>query len=1144
MYIHLTDKEGKPVSGAAVTLISSEGKTSRLKFDADKNWYASTAKKKGTYSLRIAHKDFDLEIRTITPDDFQKRIDITLIRKGARFLRLSGGKLEIGDAVTRIELLPTATAVSLEHRPSEKMARQLRKIRQDEEKAAVFYLETSAADPDNSPGLNTALGLSGFSVNGLKIGEGDSAITLLRDVAFALPKELEDNYIIALLAGFGFAVTIEKPFVSGINKWFRTLYTGVISDQYIDLLNELSLHPDINEVVPDMITQEKPSSTPGDDLFGLQWSLHLSNVPAAWDLLYEKDPQLGFGSADVIVNVFDSGIQTTPFAPPPPPRLQVQVVHPDFNTTVSGGSLTAKIGNVNEKVYRTYDFSLNDPNGIAVQMLPDNNRANGSHGTCVSGVILAASGPAPGFPGIGLVGNEGTTGVSPNARLMSSAWDFNLSQQQRVEVFSYLQGFNPSWTAGSYTIGQNFPLSFNQPQNPGPGYYLSNHSHSYKAIPTFAPGSAMAVMIDSMVSFGRNRRGAFMLFASGNEDENISNAHARIAQHEKVIAVAGSSIGPKLVEERTSYSNFGAVVPAGGLNGPQEYAEIDFCAPTNHHAAFGGAVLGPHFFHFPPVNRGIFTADLMGNGVSDTVTGISIAALNITVNNGALFKAGDPILVGNIGGNQEFHNIYSVVGNTLNLYLAPSAGVAIGDRVLISSESNLPYSFTASNNLNGPFGAGLTAITVNSTAGFAAGMAVLIGSIPIYPGVNNCESGYIEQIAGNSITLRDPLKYDHLNNEPVRAGASANTDAFSGTSAACPFASGVLSLILSANPHLSFWEARNIMKSTAVPIDLRLTSPGGVLNVAWIDAAGLPVVDVNGLLNPGGGTTTVTAAVRQANPNRTRITLNSVAGFSVGQAILIGAESTATAAPAGTTVQLASSAGFAIGQQVEINSGPLTHLAIPANAAQNILYVGNINLFKVNQLITIGSGAASENHVIFAIIAGTGLGFGTETLFIQLVTNLGNNHPVNAPVTLANTEVKTIQNVNHGTNTLTLDSNLAFPHPIAPIPVVVRTVNAEIAVIRAISGNNIITEVLATLPVATTPVRGGLIPHYSHALGSGRLDAYEAVNQAINFNHDQRDLMIRNFMADDGKAAADPAENPIDSPPMFLFTPVSLTAEP
>ncbi|MEP7108154.1 MAG: hypothetical protein ABI760_09225, partial [Ferruginibacter sp.] len=100
-----------------------------------------------------------------------------------------------------------------------------------------------------------------------------------------------------------------------------------------------------------------------------------------------------------------------------------------------------------------------------------------------------------------------------------------------------------------------------------------------------------------------------------------------------------------------------------------------------------------------------------------------------------------------------------------------------------------------------------------------------------------------------------------------------------------------------------------------------------------------------------------------------------------------------------------------------------------------------------------------------------------------------------------------------------------------------REKNTEIAIIREIQPGTktVVLNRLVNPHPLNTHVRGGFIPHYSPALGSGRIDAYYAVQAAWKYTHDERDLIIRNYLADDGVTETNINLNEINSPDIWVI---------
>lgn len=92
---------------------------------------------------------------------------------------------------------------------------------------------------------------------------------------------------------------------------------------------------------------------------------------------------------------------------------------------------------------------------------------------------------------------------------------------------------------------------------------------------------------------------------------------------------------------------------------------------------------------------------------------------------------------------------------------------------------------------------------------------------------------------------------------------------------------------------------------------------------------------------------------------------------------------------------------------------------------------------------------------------------------------------------------------------------------------------AEARLVLGIAGNTITVEALSNAHPASTLVLGGRIAYRSDWYGHGRINAAAAVQAALVYSHDDRDLMIRSFDNDLGVLAV-PAGTPISSPDLWI----------
>lgn len=157
---------------------------------------------------------------------------------------------------------------------------------------------------------------------------------------------------------------------------------------------------------------------------------------------------------------------------------------------------------------------------------------------------------------------------------------------------------------------------------------------------------------------------------------------------------------------------------------------------------------------------------------------------------------------------------------------------------------NLPSYATAQTTLSAATAAGATVLSVASVAGFAVNSVIHIGAIGVWgsePAEVTAVNAAMNQLTvqghdGGSFT--GGLLNAHTAGDVVLTGPSNHRNNFGGTSSATPLCAGVAALVLSANPALTYIEARQILRDTAVKFDLANTNPNG----QWLDANGNPSV--------------------------------------------------------------------------------------------------------------------------------------------------------------------------------------------------------------------------------------------------------------------------------------------------------------
>ena len=107
---------------------------------------------------------------------------------------------------------------------------------------------------------------------------------------------------------------------------------------------------------------------------------------------------------------------------------------------------------------------------------------------------------------------------------------------------------------------------------------------------------------------------------------------------------------------------------------------------------------------------------------------------------------------------------------------------------------------------------------------------------------SGCTQGYSQRLSFSTIDTIPPnlFEYSYTNKTPVPHNSNPYcnyTSSFNGTSAAAPTVSGVVALMLEANPNLTHWDVRHILATTSRKIDANYKVPSsGSINLSpgWI----------------------------------------------------------------------------------------------------------------------------------------------------------------------------------------------------------------------------------------------------------------------------------------------------------------------
>lgn len=893
--------------------------------------------------------------------------------------------------------------------------------------------------------------------------------------------------------------------------WFYLSHETPGSFKALDDMNQVATSSGVEIATPGTILGQDGLAALGqkfssDFLHPAQYYLKTMGVPRAWKLL-EDDPDINFayGDGNIIVGVDDSGIITG--------ANGTTISHQEFNTDVQGGDLINP-PTPNPKVYYSFDYRTTGNISTVAdrkKMKIGNDDQTLPHGTNVSGVILAKQ------------DNDGVVGIAPNTRLFSiksfaDATSYpivlNFKVRHYRNAFLHFSGFDPVWPGTlPYINGQQFPKNFNTP-----GLRSAPNQLASIAIPN---GSGISIinqsyrsnlhhnqsMINAYIKaskYGRKRLGLLSFAASANTDAPFRN-NSSLGSDNRTMMVSASTMDHKGREIRAQYSAFAIDLDPG----------IDFCAPSKF-SQFGTPS--------PPLSKGVTTSSFK-NKSEITLNNLRIRSFKLAAN----VSAGSSL----------------VKSKTINFF---SPGLTVFTLALLKSAPN---------------------VNISKSDWISIKALHPSGDVDLnYPILNDYKED--DELIFFYFTVDDKGTPNLDDDTYIFDGDY--TLGFGGTSAACPMAAGLAALIISAKPQLNWMEVRDIMRRTAVPIDIRNRGPrpqnitdsaleykdssGKTIDktdLNWIELkkgkppgdstdakpllTDLGLLDLNG--NPSFPSKDPPVYPSDNNDypeykiNLNTLTSNGSAHFTARKAILIGAETFLSngAASSATSIDVDDVSGFAVGDQLIIGRDTETIL------------IGNSNLRKLGDSLGPGEhldvlntdGFQSDDQLIIELKSGSvnreidnfggngdiNSGFAGGSSRINLKSDITLQFDdIGQTVRLVKTETKTITNIT-GNQISFAPSTLSNTYPTNTI---VKKEHTEIRVIKSVTTNSSGETILTVDPfehdhTAVVRVTPGRRADYSYLFGYGRLDAAAAVDAALKFHQeDHADLMIRNFMTDNGQA--------------------------
>jgi pyrrolidone-carboxylate peptidase len=387
---------------------------------------------------------------------------------------------------------------------------------------------------------------------------------------------------------------------------------------------------------------------------------------------------------------------------------------------------------------------------------------------------------------------------------------------------------------------------------------------------------------------------------------------------------------------------------------------------------------------------------------------------------------------------------------------------------------------------------------------------------------------------GDEITLDVPLSFAHPGPTELITGKIDYRATYGGTSAAAPQAAAIAALMISAKPTLTWLEVRDILRRTAVPIDLKCRGIDD--RVRWVNGLGdtaTDLLDARGLLQLAGGRTKlgVAAAQRDREVQLADVTITN--NLSPRQALLFGAETALqTAAGQGdATLDVESADGFVAGDRIFVGRQSETFIVDPAPQNATSVVVANVDGFGNQDVITIGGQAVTIASVDRYDVPSTPPPAATAYVKVSFAPKLTAPQAPGTLVTLVPSQSEGPYQLSAiAGNTLSFQAGVTLSHP-HPAGTIVQKVNTELRAVISQNAGLVEIDPLFYPHPQGEPVAVGSVATYSYGYGYGRIDAYAAVKAANDYTY-TRDLYIRNFLADDGFTNVD--DEAIESPDIWI----------
>ena len=745
---------------------------------------------------------------------------------------------------------------------------------------------------------------------------------------------------------------------------------------------------------------------------------------------------------------------------------------PGTNITVRGLNLAHANATQVQSGRKTYRYQ----DFATANFGPNNDNTVQMHGEACAGIVLATADNA-----------IGAAGMAPNVRLMG------VQIQSGKPVGANQASFQ--WAAGLVNYNLHGPSPFT------PGYLahgvdIISSSLGYNEAGGLSANTLAA--ITNVTRGGRNRRGTLIFLSAGNG--NTTMAATRWSAHQNTFAVAASMLGqfPAVgagtaftKEVRAFYSNY-SLQPLGTVPN-----DITFTAISGYTFIPGTANLigrSSGQAHNPPASHYIVSTAFRNRGnVPDSIT------------------------------------------NTAN--------------VTVAAPANNTYA-----RINQSIRQGDTSIQVSSIAGFAVGDWIRLGQWTDAP---NNQVQWVQVVApapAAGVINCTAVGADHPIFVPNTSTLTTRNNSATALVTVGATAAGAGNIVVNV-----LWAAvGNYISNGASIVRIAGTSyrvTGSAASGVNTSLAVTPAVPAGGI--PAGTGIAIAGNCNFAIVNSTVVTVDSTAGFVANEWVMVGNPANSNCVmshvhavnPAGANTLRISGPENAVtaAPATPIHRGPLnyqnrfngTSAAAPNAAGIGALILSakpTLTWLEVRNIMQSTARKIDVGNIGFDLApGGANDGRSGPANFGRWYDAAGNpimTVPGNAFFAVGMADA-TVGASAQGATTITVGAaaNFAVGQAIS-----IGAANPDFSevIARNLGTNQLTIEPLSQPWPGGTVVQGGRTPAFSGWYGPGRLDPTRALQIARAYSHDDRDLMIRNYLGDPGNVATNPAVNPIISPDIFL----------